>query len=127
MASYQNENYDSSHQQQNELRIPDLDYIKALLGLGETDLNSIANILSYTSSDDSTTNLLKQFNTKGFDSTYRNNNFKEMNCTLVYVRFILYKIEKFIQWSDLESLSAQCKGILHSLMEKEWKKTNGER
>ena len=105
------------------MQIPDLDYIKALLGLGEPDLKSVADLLSQTKENSSITNILEIFDKYGLDSKYRNNDgdLKEMNCTLVFIKYVLYCSREFIKNNDnkLSNIESRCNDILQLLMENE--------
>ena len=113
MASFQNQNNGSSNQ---ELQSCDFEYIKDLLGLGETDLEYVSFLLNTYFKGKDKWNFLKRLN-KEYDYKYRNKNFDQTDCTLA----VLVNMNQQFEPNNLSnSITSRCYKVLRE-------RTDGER
>ena len=102
MASSQNQNNGSSNQ---ELQSCDFEYIKDLLGLGETNLGYVSSLLNKCHKE---CNILKKLDIQ-YDYRYRNQNLDQTDCTLA----VLFYMNKQLKQSSLsKSITSRCCEVL---------------
>ena len=102
----------------NERSIADLKYIEYLLGLGETNLEFVNNVLekkaSHLSGVLEYNKLIKRLTAK-YDYIYRTKELNPLFSILNFMKYVLHNVEALV---GENKTIVQCKSILHTLEEK---------